>query len=74
MKTIQVEISAACGTNGLPPQLLAQVGPAFDWHADEHNAFDLVAMTTAPPTYVGFSLADTIRLGDPTADHSVSHG
>jgi hypothetical protein len=59
VKTIQVEISAACGTNGLPPQLLAQVGPAFDWHADEHNAFNLVAMTTAPPTYVGFSLADT---------------
>ncbi|MCA8203118.1 hypothetical protein LGM71_18870 [Burkholderia sp. AU33545] len=59
MKTIEIEVSTACGTGGLPPQLLALAGKKTTWSADEHNAFGLIAIVTAPPMYVGFSLADT---------------
>ncbi|WP_248320818.1 hypothetical protein [Caballeronia sp. Sq4a] len=59
MKSIEVQISTECGTLGLPPKLLGQAGRKLNWDANESNAFGLVAMVTAPPTYVGFSLADT---------------
>lgn len=58
MKNIIVEINTSCGTKGLPQELLEPSLPS-SWSADELNAFSLIALGTASPTYVGFTLADT---------------
>lgn len=58
MRDIEVQIDKSCGTKGLPYELLALAGK-ITWSANELNAFALIALGTAPPTYVGFTLAET---------------
>lgn len=59
MKDIQIEVDSSCGTLGLPVELLPPNFSPHTWPADERGAFNIIAVATSPPTYVGFTLADT---------------
>ena len=59
MKTIEVEIDTSCGLTGIPSKLKTLLPHPPSWAADERLAFSMVAIATAPPSYVGFTLADT---------------
>jgi len=59
LKDIKIEVDSSCGTSGLPVELQPASFSPHTWSADEKAAFNIIAIATSPPTYVGFTLADT---------------